>query len=286
MNRANWYATILVVDDDTTFVKKLRRHLEQAGYEVLTAINADRGRRFIEQGEIDLAILDIHLDPKRPDDQSGLDLAVETSRSVPKLIVTQLPTWEKARRALEGARGESSPAVRFIDKNEPDVYRMIVQAVGEVVPVRVFIAHGRDDAARLAVCEFVRALGLSPVVLNEHAAGGGTVIESFEERARVGFAIAIMTPDDTGGLLNSEERRPRARQNVIFELGYFIGRLGRRRVAVLHKEDLNEGELEFPSNHKGVRYIIMDDNNGWKLPLAQEINKAGIKVDLNKALAG
>ena len=97
----------------------------------------------------------------------------------------------------------------------------------------------------------------------------------------VGFAIVLLTPDDRGGeaSLPYEKQKPRARQNVIFELGYFIGRLGRQRVCGLYKPD-----VELPSDYTGVLYIPVDKQGGWRLALAKEMKAAGLPVDMNKAV--
>ena len=92
----------------------------------------------------------------------------------------------------------------------------------------------------------------------------------------VSFAVVILTPDDLGSALNEPgDRRGRARQNVILELGYFCGALGRRRVIVLHK-----GHVEIPSDYLGVVYTAMDSAGAWKLILAKELRKAGLDADI------
>jgi len=145
---------------------------------------------------------------------------------------------------------------------------------------RVFVVHGRDESAKEAVARFLTKLDLEPIILHEQPNQGRTVIEKFEGSADVGFAVVLLTPDDTGQLADgSDELKPRARQNVIFELGYFVGRLGRSRVCALHK-----GGVEILSDYDGVLYVSMDDPQGWRLLLAREIKAAGIDVDLNRAL--
>ncbi len=106
---------------------------------------------------------------------------------------------------------------------------------------KVFVIHGRDKGTREMVAGFLKKLELQPVILSEQSSRGRTIIEKFEQHAEVGFAIALLTPDDTGSL-EGDKKRPRARQNVIFELGFFIGKLGRERVCALTK-----GDVEIPS---------------------------------------
>ncbi|WP_280234483.1 nucleotide-binding protein [Nocardia cyriacigeorgica] len=148
---------------------------------------------------------------------------------------------------------------------------------------RVFIVHGHDNARRLEVSTLVRDLtAVKPTILIDYPNQGDTVIENLERAAsEAAYAIIVASGDDVGSTKNaSDEPRPRARQNVIFELGYFIGKLGRSRVALLV-----EPGVERPSDTDGILYISLDPNGGWKLPLAKELNNAGMTVDFN-ALAG
>ena len=143
----------------------------------------------------------------------------------------------------------------------------------------VFIVHGRDNEAKETVARFLTRLDLTPVILHEQPNQGRTIIEKFEQHAQVGFALALLTPDDVGALRdNSNDLKPRARQNVVFELGYFLGRLGRKRVCALTK-----GNVELPSDYDGVIYISLDDG-GWKMNLIRELKNVGFDVDANKAL--
>lgn len=145
---------------------------------------------------------------------------------------------------------------------------------------QVFVVHGRDEGAKQAVARFIEKLELIPVILHEQPSEGHTVIEKFEKYSNVGFAVVLMTPDDVGALAEEKAKsKPRARQNVILELGFFLGKLGRHRVCALYKED-----VEIPSDYKGVLFILMDPGDGWKLSLAKEIKAAGIQLDLNKAI--
>lgn len=136
----------------------------------------------------------------------------------------------------------------------------------------VFIVHGHDEAAKYAVARFVENLGLTATILDEHRNRGQTFIDKFEQYvSNAGFAIVLFTADNKLGL------RLKARQNVIFELGYFIGKLGRERVCLLFK-----GEVEMPSDLNGMVYVPMDSNGDWKLKLAQEMRSVGLPIDLNE----
>lgn len=144
----------------------------------------------------------------------------------------------------------------------------------------IFLIHGHDTGAREGVARFIESLGLKICILHEMENQGKTIIEKFEHYSNVGFAVALLTSDDLGGSKKTPEQKlPRARQNVVFEFGYFIGKLGRSRVCAL----VDDG-VEKPSDLDGIVYIPLDRAGGWKLALAREIKKGGLEVDLNKAL--
>lgn len=145
---------------------------------------------------------------------------------------------------------------------------------------RVFIVHGHDDAVRETVARYLEKLGIEAIILHEQATGGRTIVEKLEHYSDVDFAVILLTPDDVG---ESKERatnlKARARQNVILELGYFVGKLGRSNVCALYK-----GPLELPTDYVGVGYISLDDAGGWRLGLAKELRIAKFDVDLNLAI--
>ena len=143
----------------------------------------------------------------------------------------------------------------------------------------VFIIHGRDDGIKETAARFVSDLDYVPIILHELPSEGKTVIEKFEANADVCFVIALLTPDDMGGLSGKKEFKPRARQNVIFEFGYFVGRLSRKRVCALTK-----GDIEIPSDYAGVVYIPMDSAGAWRMLLLREMKAAGLTVDANKVI--
>ena len=136
---------------------------------------------------------------------------------------------------------------------------------------KIFIVHGRDPLIKTEVARFLTKINLEPVILHERPNGGRTLIAKFqEESADIQFAIVLMTPDDVGGLVSASQQ-PRARQNVIFELGFFIGKLGAGKVCALVK-----GAIERPSDFDAVVYTSYDDAGAWKLELARELKHAKI----------
>ena len=145
---------------------------------------------------------------------------------------------------------------------------------------KIFVIHGHDSGTKETVARFLGNIGLDPIILHEQASQGNTIIEKFEEFADVAYAVALLTPDDIGSSVADQDNpQSRARQNVIFEFGYFIGKLGRKHVAGLTK-----GDVEMPSDYSGVLYISLDDGGAWRFLLVKELKAIGFDVDANKAL--
>lgn len=143
----------------------------------------------------------------------------------------------------------------------------------------IFIVHGRDDLAKTEVARFIEKLGLKAIILHEQDNNGKTIIEKIEEHTNVGYGIVLYTPCDFGGLAGEIESRPRARQNVLFEHGYLIGKLGRNKVCALVKSD-----IEMPNDISGLVYTQLDAPGAWKLSVAKELTREGYTIDPSKLL--
>ena len=202
------------------------------------------------------------------------------------IVTTSTPDYEFQKdyvRRLESAASVLESMIEEIEEYWEDEQQTspspAVQEHERTNTTEVFVIHGRDNEAKETVARFLQKLDLTPIILHEQPNQGRTIIEKFEQHAQVGFAVALLTPDDVGALKNEEKKlKPRARQNVVFELGYFLGRLGRERVCALIK-----GNVEPPSDYDGVVYISLDDG-GWKMNLIRELKNAGFEVDANRAL--
>lgn len=146
---------------------------------------------------------------------------------------------------------------------------------------RVFLVHGHDEAAREKVARFLEKLEFTPIILHEQPNMGRTIIEKFADYSDVAYAVVLLTADDIGGTkgTNTNQLAARARPNVLFELGYFIGKLGRDHVCALH-----ETGVEILSDYSGVLYVTLDVTNAWRLHLAREMKAAGLPLDMNKAI--
>lgn len=144
----------------------------------------------------------------------------------------------------------------------------------------VFVVHGHNEGIREGVARFLEKIGLNAIILHEQPNNGRTIIEKFEDHSNVSFAIVLLTGDDVGRKRTDTEsaNQSRARQNVIFELGFFIGKLGRKKVCAIY-----ESGVELPSDYQGLLYVNYDVTGSWKLQLAKELKSGGMPVDLNKA---
>ncbi len=153
----------------------------------------------------------------------------------------------------------------------------------EVKPSKVFLVHGRDEAAKHAVARFLETrVGLDVVILSERANKGRSILTKFKEEGdAAAFAVILMTPDDLGHLrpelLPPCSTAPlatmRPRQNVIFEMGFFIGQLGVERVCALVPPG-----VERPSDYDGIVYVPFDDAEGWQRKLVTELHAANLPV--------
>lgn len=144
---------------------------------------------------------------------------------------------------------------------------------------KIFIVHGHDENAKEIMARALEKVGFEAIILHEQVSSGNTIIEKIEKFTDVPFAVVLYSECDEGrARINpSGNLRFRARQNVVFEHGYLIGKLGRDRVCALVK-----GNVETPGDISGIVYINMDAEGAWKYKLAKEMQSAGLSVDTNK----
>ncbi|TQF05573.1 hypothetical protein E6W39_29255 [Kitasatospora acidiphila] len=138
----------------------------------------------------------------------------------------------------------------------------------------IFVVHGHDSALLYEVLRLLeRTTQREVVVLREQLDHGRTVLEKLEDHTTgIAYAVVLLTGDDLGQVKSGGDLRPRARQNVVFELGYLFGKLGRKYIAVIYEDG-----VELPSDITGLVYISRASQ--WKLRLAHEVGASGIEVD-------
>lgn len=139
---------------------------------------------------------------------------------------------------------------------------------------KIFVVHGHDEALKEKVARLVEKQGFEAIILSEQSNNGKTIIEKFEENSEVGAAICLFTGDDIGKAKSEPEEKQRARQNVVYEAGYFMGKLGREKVVMV----VDKG-IELPSDLQGVVYT---NSNDWNVKVLQELQSMGYEVDFNK----
>lgn len=159
------------------------------------------------------------------------------------------------------------------EENIEDSSKEISDLTGQILD-KVFIVHGHDGELKEAVARLVERQGIETIILNERTNQGKTIIEKFEENSQIGAAIALFTSDDLGKRKDAEKISPRARQNVVFEAGYFMGKLGRNRVIIIADEG-----VELPSDLQGIVYT---DKTDWKLDVCRELKDMNYSIDFNK----
>lgn len=144
----------------------------------------------------------------------------------------------------------------------------------------VFVVHGHNVEIKESVARTLVKLKLNPIILHEQSNQGLTIIEKFEKHSNVGFSIVLLTHDDYGYEKSKvKEKSKRARQNVVLELGYFIGKLGRKRVMTLYEQG-----VELPSDIVGILYTPIDENGKWQFSLVSELKAAGFKISADDIL--
>lgn len=160
----------------------------------------------------------------------------------------------------------------LVDKNNSIKHEI------ELDKSQIFIVHGHDEVAKSKTARFVEKLGFEAIILHEQASSSKTIIEKIEEYSNVGFGIILYTPCDLGSKqTENQELKARARQNVVFEHGFLIGKIGRSNVCALVK-----GDIETPNDISGVIYVSMDETDAWRYTIARELKKAGYNIDMNK----
>lgn len=203
------------------------------------------------------------------------------------------------RASLTKTKGNGPETFELVKNNLLEALRLLLEALkndiyGELrgeqstassptLSNKVFIVHGHDEKLKLDVENFIHEIGLIPVVLHRQTNEGQTIIEKFEKNSDVGFAFILLTPDEISYTIDQKDKADnerkielRARPNVIFEFGYFVGKLGRGRVCCLLK-----GNTEVPSDVSGVVYHKIDNNLEEKaFSIIKELKAVGYQIKM------
>ena len=168
-----------------------------------------------------------------------------------------------------------------IQGRNQDQIRAVIEGTVSHINKKVFVVYGHDDMAKLQLEALLRRWDLDPIILDQPASAGQTIIEKLEEYGSdVGYAIVLATPDDEGKAKTETDYRSRVRQNVVLELGMFLAKLGRDKVAILLKETT---DFEKPSDIQGLVYIPFQSKvDEVALSLIRELSKQGYNIDASK----
>lgn len=233
-------------------------------------------------------------DPSHAEDTLAVYLNELSKQSEFQVLITEIisdfidntPNRKNFSEILEGVRLlnfddqnidliEKSVVDNHLKSEEKKVTLNTMETKKMLSTDKVFIVHGHDDGLKNEVARLIEKQNIKVIILHEQASGGKTIIEKIEANSDVGFGIVLYTPCDVGSKKGNEDGlKDRARQNVVFEHGYLIGKIGRENVAAIVK-----GHVETPGDVSGVVYINYEAN--WKFDLLKELKNSGYKVDFN-----
>ena len=168
-----------------------------------------------------------------------------------------------------------------IQGKSQDQIRAVLDGTVPAINKKVFVVYGHDEIARTQLEAMLRRWDLDPTILDQQASAGQTIIEKLEEYGSdVGYAIVLATPDDEGKAKSESTYKSRVRQNVVLELGMFLSKLGREKVAILLKE---ASDFERPSDIQGLIYIPFQNKvDEVAISLIRELSRQGYSIDSNR----
>jgi predicted nucleotide-binding protein len=200
--------------------------------------------------------------------------------------------WDTKKKALvyqgpKAAKEALEAAINAVGaEGKAPVLPSSAKPANDDAATRVFVVHGHDDASREQLERILMILGLNPFVLQNTSGGGMTIIEALEQQIgkepEAKFGIVLMTPDDVGYSIKEGEKaaQPRARQNVVLEMGMLLSSLTRDRVAILVK-----GHVEQPSDAHGIIYLHFNNHVKEVVPrLADRLQAAGFDIAANQIM--
>ena len=183
---------------------------------------------------------------------------------------------DAVKACIEDLKVTKAVFLTYLEEMEEETDTVVVQKDSAVIPTydKLFIVHGHDDELKQAVARIIEKQGIEAIILSEQANKGRTIIEKFEDYSDVGGAICLFTADDYGRAKADKTDNTRARQNVVLETGYFMGKLGRDHVVLLADKG-----IEMPSDLSGVVYT---ETGKWEIDLLKELKEMGYTIDFNK----
>lgn len=184
------------------------------------------------------------------------------------------PSIEFVKACQRGLSTTKAIFLTYLDEMKEEDSASSKPLVNKATCEKIFIVHGHDGELQQTVARLIEKQGIETIILSEQANKGKTIVEKLEENSDVSCAICLFTPDDTGKANDETDYKARARQNVVLEAGYFMGKLGREHVVILADK-----YIEMPSDLSGVVYT---DTTSWQFNLLRELKTMGYKIDYDK----
>lgn len=274
-------AHILMLDDRASVLEILQDELSKgagSNYHFVCVSNeAELIQQLEESKNFDLAIVDLLLD--EDDEQrktpSGLRISLDLVQhwEIPTILITLRPSFRFFREDYF-SRPQRIPLNLWSKDEDIEDLRSLVAAT--IRGKAVFVVHGHDVNARVQVVEAIRAIGYYPIVLQNEPNKGRTIIQKLNDLSQAAYTVVVMTPDDLGGkAADTPELRARARENVIFELGLFLGKQDLRNVCILKTPG-----LDLPSDLHGIAWVALDlTNDDWRRSLYREMRATGLDIN-------
>lgn len=203
---------------------------------------------------------------------------IEGSKKFSIIEVKDIPHGKSLRLSNGGIINCYNSGTHVVQGKSQDEVKEVIENSTIFNNKKIFVVYGHDDISRTQLEAMLRRWDLEPIILDQQASSGQTIIEKLEEyTADVGYAIILATPDDEGKAKSESTYKSRVRQNVVLELGMFLAKLGRNRVAILLKEAT---DFEKPSDIQGLIYIPFKDKvDEVSLSLIRELTRQGYKID-------
>ena len=238
---------ILLIDDDLSYAEGICESLFSAGNEVDYSGSLQESITALENGQYDLAIIDLMLPPSYS--QEGIEILRFVKQNLPRCEVLMISSRTAGMTVLVDQAYQNG-ARRFLDKSDPDFFTkliMIIQEVKKEMCNSIFISHGHADLLKYQLKDFIKSrLGREALILSEQPNNGMTIVEKLEAASeKCNKAIILLTKDD-----EMADGNKRGRQNVIHEIGFFQGKYGRKNVILLCEEG-----VELFTNISGIVYI-------------------------------
>ncbi|MCM1060476.1 MAG: nucleotide-binding protein [Eubacterium sp.] len=190
------------------------------------------------------------------------------------LVTSDTPDWKFEDACENGLQTTKAVFVTYLEEMEEDITSSTEQNQTTPTFEKLFIVHGHDEGLKQSVARIIEKQGIEAIILSEKTNQGCAIIEKFENYSDVNGAICLFTSDDIGRAKKDTEDKLRARQNVVLETGYFMGKLGRNRIVILADDG-----IEMPSDLSGVVYT---NTSNWQIDLLKELKSIGYAVDFNK----